>query len=161
MGKGHSRKGVRTEKHARAGAAKCQASYPRIFQSYPPSCAPDVNLLPSTTQACKCPVFSLYSANTCHYSKFSPFSRHHEQSECMQCCIVLGAQIVGVHIANVLFSSSSPPREPSPFRELNRGDQFSAAAENIFTSIPALAHALPDGQNCQFEGKLRTLYNWS
>ena len=91
---------------------------------YPPSSrAPDANLLPSTTQACKCPVFSLYSANTCH-SKFSPFSRH-EHSENTQCCIVLGAQIVGVHIANVLFSSSSPPREPSPFRELNRGDQFS------------------------------------
>ena len=111
---------------------------------YPPSSrAPDANLLPSTTQACKCPVFSLYSANTCH-SKFSPFSRH-GHSENMQCCIVLGAQIVGVHIANVLFSSSSPPRKPSPFRELNRGDQCTAAPENIFTSIPAPAHALSDG----------------
>ena len=62
-----------------------------------------------------------------------------------QCCIVLGAQIVGVHIANVLFSSSSPPREPSPFRDLNRGDQCTTAPENIFTSIPAPAHALSDG----------------
>ena len=61
-----------------------------------------------------------------------------------------GAQIVGVHIANVLFPARRL-HEPPPFRELNTGaDQFSL--EYILTSIPA--HVLPDaGQTANLRGK--------
>ena len=66
------------------------------------------------------------------------------------------AQIVGVHIANVLFPARRL-HEPPPFTELNTGaDQFSL--EYIFTSIPA--HVLSDaGQTANLRGK-RPFYNW-
>ena len=61
-----------------------------------------------------------------------------------------GAQIVGVHIANVLFPARRL-HEPPPFTELNTGaDQFSL--EYILTSIPA--HVLSDaGQTANLRGK--------
>ena len=71
------KEGVRTEKHARGGRQMSgQLPRPRILRLPPRSRTGCKIASFSTTQACKCPVLSLYSANTCYHSKFSPFSRH-------------------------------------------------------------------------------------